>query len=143
MMISSGLKNQVHILSFIGLLCQAVSCGSPSPVEDDPPPLNIPNSPYPVPSSLDCPTGTNLTWQNFGQQYLRRYCSGCHSAALSGSARHGAPDGMNFDFASDALAFRVDMVLHAANDGAKMPPGVSVPREERSLFREWLKCGAP
>ena len=125
------------------LVRQITSCGKPSPLEEDPATSGIPNSPYPVPSTIDCPGGTNLSYLNFGKQYLYRYCVGCHSISLSGSGRHGAPVDINLDYAADALAFRTDMLLYAGNDGAKMPPGVAVAKEERALFREWLKCGAP
>ena len=102
-----------------------------------------PNQPLPIPTSIDCPSGTNLTFQNFGGQFLRRYCSGCHSVNLSGSDRHGAPEDINLDTAADGLTFRIDMIRYASGDEASMPPGVAVQKDERTLFREWLKCGAP
>ncbi len=139
----SGLRLLLLSLGLGVLPGQATSCGKPSPLEEDPATSGIPNSPFPVPSTIDCPNGTNLSYGNFGKQYMHRYCTGCHSSSLSGAGRNGAPAEINLDFAADAITFRTDMLLHAANDGAKMPPGVAVPREERALFREWLKCGAP
>lgn len=119
------------------------ACGRPSDLEPDPVSSGGPNSAIPVPSLIDCSQGTTLSWDNFGRQFIRRYCSGCHSASLNGSGRQGAPTDMNFDTHAEALEFRVDMLLHAASNGAKMPPGVPVGRDERALFSEWLKCGAP
>jgi len=120
-----------------------VSCGGASASDPDEPTSMNPNKPLPVPTSLNCPAGTSLSYENFGAQFLRRYCSGCHSVNLVGIDRHGAPELINFDSAADAVSLRVEMIRSAGADDARMPPGVSVLKDERALFREWLNCGAP
>lgn len=128
----------------IGMFVQLiVSCGGASaPDPDDPTAMNQ-NKPLPVPTSLNCPAGTNLSYENFGAQFLRRYCSGCHSSNLTAADRQGAPDSVNFDSAADAVSLRIEMIRFAAADDGSMPPGVTILKDERALFREWLNCGAP
>ena len=122
---------------------QLISCGGGGGSDPDESTVVNSNRPFPVPTTLDCSAGSNLSYENFGAQFLRRYCSGCHSVNLSGAGRSGAPDTINLDSAADAIALRVDMIRSAGPDDAKMPPGVNVLKDERELFREWLACGAP
>jgi len=143
-------KNPLRLLAgFMAAATAAVcvnfiaSCGGASASDPDEPSALNPNKPLPVPTSLNCPAGTNLSYENFGLQFLRRYCSGCHSLNLTGVDRHGAPESVNFDSAADAITLRIEMLRYAGSDDASMPPGVTILKDERALFREWLNCGAP
>src|SRR6187549_3900382 len=49
------------------------------------------------PSGAVCPTDSTLTYDNFGQAFVEDYCTRCHSSALTGAARNGAPSDHNFD----------------------------------------------
>ena len=145
-----GKKSSVKIIPGFMLAAAAgisitllVCCGGASGADPDEPTAMNPNKPLPVPTSLDCPTGTNLSYENFGAQFLRRYCSECHSVDLAGVDRHGAPDSVNFDSSADAISLRIEMIRSAGSDDASMPPGVAILKGERALFREWLNCGAP
>ncbi|MEY4630768.1 MAG: hypothetical protein RIQ81_888 [Pseudomonadota bacterium] len=121
----------------------ATNCGRKVSPEDPEPQASGSNTPVKVPVNLECPNGTSLSWGNFGRAYTRKYCASCHSASLTGAARLGAPEGVNFDSASDALTQRVVMLRVAAPENGSMPPSVPVSPSERALFREWLNCGAP
>jgi hypothetical protein len=106
-----------------------------------PPPIR--NTPVPVSSSLTCPTGTQLSWENFGQAFMLNYCTSCHSAELSGSDRVGAPEEMNFDSLQDVMNWRMNIHGAAAVEQAIMPPSKHVGADEKALLTEWLGCGAP
>lgn len=40
---------------------------------------------------------TTLTWDNFGCDFMKRYCLGCHDSSLPLSMRNGAPLFHDFD----------------------------------------------
>src|SRR3989442_16033355 len=48
-------------------------------------------------SGSTCPTGSTLTYANFGNDWMRTYCLDCHSAARQGADRRGAPPGSDYD----------------------------------------------
>jgi hypothetical protein len=85
---------------------------------------------YPCPSE-----GTELTYDNFGRQFLDVWCMRCHDEG---------PNGIYFDDHDDVLARRERIFINAAAANTYMPPGPDDPvREERDLLAEWLACGAP
>lgn len=57
----------------------------------------------PTPTGTTCPdpdptTGTTtLTYDNFGQAFMVKYCTNCHSSDLPHSERNGAPIYHDFD----------------------------------------------
>lgn len=57
----------------------------------------------PTPTGTTCPdpdpiTGTTtLTWDNFGHDFMFKYCVNCHDSALPLSKRNGAPLFHDFD----------------------------------------------
>ena len=99
-------------------------------------------------SGADCKEGSTLTWDSFGQKFVTDYCTRCHSTALAGAARAGAPSDHNFD---SAVLVReqiehIDEQAAAGPDSinTEMPIGAPAPTEaERQLLGEWLACGAP
>ena len=101
----------------------------------DPPPVEM--SEFPCP-----PAGTQLTWDNFGQEFLDVNCNTCHAA--DEGHRHGAPAGYVFDTREGVLAHRDRSFVRAATTNTSMPPGpVDPPADERDRLAEWLACGAP
>lgn len=94
-------------------------------------------------SEYDCPpAGTQLTYQNFGAQFLNTNCNTCH--ASSAGHRHGAPESYAFDTIEGVLAHRDRIFVRSAASNVSMPPGpVDPPAEERDELAEWLACGAP
>lgn len=101
----------------------------------DPPPMTI--------DEYSCPqTGTQLTYDNFGAEFLDARCNRCHSAEAGD--RHGAPESYRFDTLDDVHAHRDRIFVRAAGPNTTMPPGPEdPPADERAQLAEWLACGAP
>ncbi|WP_434382980.1 hypothetical protein [Melittangium boletus] len=100
------------------------------------------------PTGTSCPPDSTLTAANFGTDFMTRYCNRCHAASLSGSARQGAPAGVNFD-TLDAVRRQTEDIDRWSGAGpngenTQMPPSGPIPTsEERRQLSEWLACGAP
>jgi uncharacterized membrane protein len=110
----------------VSLVFLVACAGAPMEIEE-----------YPCP-----PTGTQLTYESFGKQFLGDHCNSCHNA--SESYRRGAPESYRFDTLVDVQAHRARIFVRAAASNTTMPPGPDDPSsEERELFAEWLACGAP
>jgi uncharacterized membrane protein len=100
------------------------------------------------PTGASCPTGSTLSYQNFGQTFMTSYCTRCHSSSVTGAARQGAPIGVNYDTVEGVRAHAEMIDLHAAAGpnavNTEMPPsGLLPPEAERRQLGEWLACGAP
>jgi uncharacterized membrane protein len=112
-----------------GVLCCAVFAAC------DPAPVTIDQ--YPCP-----PTGTQLTYTNFGAQFLDTYCNICHSQP--DGSRHGAPDSFRFDTLDEVHQHASRIFVRAAGPNTTMPPGPDdPPLDQRDKLAEWLACGAP
>jgi cytochrome c5 len=100
-------------------------------------------------SGATCTQGSTLSYANFGKTFMDTYCTSCHSSALKGAARQGAPDDHNLDTLALIRATgteHIDQVAAAGPDrvNVTMPPSGPAPsEEERRLLGEWLACGAP
>jgi mono/diheme cytochrome c family protein len=100
------------------------------------------------PTEATCPTGSTLTYQNFGQSFMSTYCLRCHNSALSGSARHDAPSDVNFNEPA-GIQKEIKDIDTEAGAGATvtnqdMPPDGEKPSvDDRKKLAEWLACGAP
>jgi hypothetical protein len=121
----------------------SIACGDEGGDQDPP----IDGGPGPSTGST-CPSEETLTYENFGRGFLDTYCTNCHSSALSGSARHGAPAGYNWDELEivRAHAARIDKMAAAGPiaTNTTMPPDDPEPSvAEREQLGEWLACGAP
>ena len=90
-----------------------------------------------------CPTGTFLTYQNFGAPFFFEYCTGCHSSQIPPDMRQHAPAGVDFETLDDIRASADLIYLRAADGYAIMPPVGGPSPETRVLLGEWLACGAP
>jgi hypothetical protein len=85
---------------------------------------------YPCP-----PEGTDLTYENFGAQFVDVWCMRCHDEG---------PNGIYLDDREDIFRRRDRIFVNAAATNTYMPPGPDDPgAEERDLLAEWLACGAP
>ncbi len=83
------------------------------------------------------PGGTKLTYLNFGQDFMARYCVRCHGGPNGYSSR-----ALNTQGAVQANLQRV--FVNAAGQNRAMPPGPDDPSQaERDQLAEWLACGAP
>ena len=100
------------------------------------------------PTEATCPTGSTLTYANFGQQFMTDYCTRCHSSTLSGTARMGAPAFHDFDtqLGVQQVADHIDETAGsgpAATNQGMPPDGAKPTLEERQKLAEWIACGAP
>lgn len=94
------------------------------------------------------PTGTTLTYQNFGQSFMGTYCLRCHNSTLAGNARNDAPSDVNFNTHEEVRAEAQDIDMQAGASATitneEMPPDGERPSvEDRRKLSEWLACGAP
>ena len=89
---------------------------------------------------VPCPeAGTQLTYEQFGAQFLGTYCNTCHA-----TSKNGAPGAFRFDSVADVRAHADRIFIRAAGPNTTMPPGPNdPPLDERDQLAEWLACGAP
>lgn len=93
------------------------------------------------PSSCEAPESP--TWDNFARGYVTTWCTGCHSKSLTGDARQGAPEVLNFDLWSEVHAARVRVAARATGESPDMPPLGGTNPEDVLLLARWIECGAP
>ena len=123
--------------SCAGLVLVALACSDPTDEE------------HKGPTGATCPEGSMLTYESFGQSFMSRYCTRCHSSTLSGSERHGAPSDHNFDTLAGIKATPAEHLDEEAaagpeNVNTSMPPADPRPQDgERRQLGEWLACGTP
>jgi uncharacterized membrane protein len=87
----------------------------------------------------------SLTYDNFAAAFMASYCTSCHSSALSGADRNGAPTGHDFDSLDGILlvADHIDEHAAAGPDASNelMPPTDPRPTDaEREMLGAWLAC---
>ena len=88
-----------------------------------------------------CPEESELTYDNFGREFLDAHCQRCH--ASDSDDRNGAPVTFHFDTLDDVHERADRIYARAAASNTSMPPGPDdPPEEERMLLAEWLACGA-
>jgi uncharacterized membrane protein len=107
-----------------------------------------PDSIWGPPTEASCPQTSTLTYDNFGKNFMTKYCTRCHSSELVGADRMGAPSFHDFDtiFGIRAVANHIDETTAsgpaATNKG--MPPDSPSPTlDERRQLGEWIACGMP
>ena len=94
-------------------------------------------------ASQICPEDNILTYENFGQIYMRNWCTGCHSSDLGADARQGAPSTVNLD-TLESLRRSMDRIyLRSASGNNSMPPAGGPTTEESQRLAQWLACDAP
>jgi len=95
-------------------------------------------------SARPCPSDSTLRYEGFGTQFFQTYCQRCHTQAMTGMLRQGAPDGLNFDDVETIRRLQ-DLIWSAAADTHTiMPPTAPVPtRAERQQLGDWIACGEP
>jgi uncharacterized membrane protein len=91
-----------------------------------------------------CPAGSTLTYENFGRDFMSKYCTKCHSSTATD--RHGAPADHNFDTLAHIVVFADHIDENAAAGpnatNTHMPPaGETAPTDvERTQLGQWLAC---
>ncbi len=145
------LLSRGRILLFIGLLqCgQSGSHSSPDPFapENQPQTPAVANQAPLLPEwELACPTGSWLTYENFGKGFMNRNCTSCHHTDLAEGARAGAPLTVNLDTLDGILNLRnqiLSTTTRAPVDTNSMPPVNTVSAGDRRALQEWIACGSP
>jgi uncharacterized membrane protein len=101
-------------------------------------------------SGATCPEEGGPTARDFGRAFLESYCLSCHSASVTGPARGGAPEEVNFDSLEEVRRQAETIDTHCAAgpsaSNSAMPPSSSPhqpTQEERLKLGQWLACGAP
>lgn len=89
----------------------------------------------------ECDRSPPLSWHNFGQGFMGKHCTGCHSSLLPESHREGAPTSVNFDTYSDVVSQSERVAARALGAEPTMPPGGGPSAAEQALLAEWLRCG--
>jgi len=87
----------------------------------------------------NCDREPPLTYDNFGEAYLGKWCTGCHSSFVRENQRSGAPIGIDFDTYEDVMAW-VDRIDETAVQTDYMPPGGGASQAESDALGEWLRC---
>ncbi|MBA2320499.1 MAG: hypothetical protein H0V89_05025 [Deltaproteobacteria bacterium] len=92
-----------------------------------------------LPSACDDPS---LTWEGFAQPFFSSWCTSCHGSALVGLARHGAPEGIDFDTLEATIPFS-PLIELVAVDALTMPPTDAIEPAHRARLADWIACGTP
>lgn len=92
--------------------------------------------------SADRTCGRNppLTWANFGEGFMTKHCTGCHSSLLPENLREEAPLGVDFDTYQGVLDWAPRIEARSLGEAPDMPPGGGPGAEELVLLAEWLTC---
>ena len=94
-----------------------------------------------APAPIDCSREPPLEWDNYAAGFFAKNCNGCHSSALEGDARYGAPAGMDFDTEAASVS-PADRIRARVVDDETMPPGGGLVASEMRMIDEWLMCAA-
>ncbi len=94
-----------------------------------------------------CPTPA-VTYASFGRSFFATYCTTCHSVALTGAARAGAPVEFDFDTVGDVRAHLAAIDEVAASGpsatNVQMPfAGPTPTLGERQQLGQLLACAVP
>lgn len=136
-------------LSLVGGLSLSAACGSDDHGDDEHEHGDHDHTePVGKPSGAECPDGSTLTYENFGQKFMSDHCLRCHSSSVKDADRKGAPADHNFDSLAEIQLFSDHIDQKAAagpnSTNVSMPPSDPKPSmEQREQLGEWLACGAP
>ena len=100
----------------------------------------LPGCVYEKLEDRECPPGgTDLTFENFGKDFLDRHCNYCHGASVLD--RQSAPPAYVFETPAQIEKWADRIYIRAAGPNTTMPPGPDDPPEaEREKLAEWLAC---
>lgn len=80
------------------------------------------------------------TYENFGTDFMAKYCLNCHNSAKSGLSRKFAPKGMDFDKVESIKKEKAVIITEVYTE-KKMPPfGTKPSDEQRAQVKSWLEC---
>ncbi|MED5374103.1 MAG: hypothetical protein VX899_24010 [Myxococcota bacterium] len=82
-----------------------------------------------------------LSYHNFGEPFLERYCTSCHGSLLEPSRRFGAPVGVDLDTYADAVLWTERIQARTLDpELPEMPPGGGPTALELERLQEWVDC---
>jgi uncharacterized membrane protein len=91
-----------------------------------------------------CTAADAPTYETFGQAFMTDYCSSCHSASVTGTARLGAPPEDVFDTLAQIQGNTEELAHEVESKAMPFPTAKKFPTDaERALFTQWMSCGAP
>ena len=88
-----------------------------------------------------CAEAPVVTWNNFGNGFLRESCQGCHASTTAN--RYGAPEAVTFDTVEQAWSWSARILARSGVEDPTMPPAGGVREEDRLLLVYWLTCATP
>lgn len=124
-----------------GALVAALLLGCGDAPTDAPEDTDVVDTGVPLPSfetGLD-PCSTQ-TWETVGAGFVLTWCAPCHSSDLRGSARQGAPVGVDFDDEAASLALADRILVRATGESPDMPPSGGPERAVLDDVVTWLQC---
>ncbi len=83
------------------------------------------------------------SWATYASGFFASYCTRCHSSALTGAARNGAPDGYDWD---DQATVRAHLAMIRDSVGVSNFMPLSAPNpscDERRRIVRWIDADAP
>lgn len=89
-------------------------------------------------TQVDCQA---ITVPKYTEMTAWAKCTSCHSTAVSGPGRAGAPTDINFDKYDDAV-MDADRAKSEVEMGA-MPPGGGLSADEKTQIVDWASCDTP
>jgi uncharacterized membrane protein len=132
-------------LRLVGLLVAslALGCGG----SEEPTMMRVRVLPGPL-TNATCPTPQTLTFANFGEAFMKKYCLVCHSESLPAEKRTAAPLGADYDTVERIRELKTSIDRYTAIGPSAanrlMPIAGPMPTDdERTMLGAWLACGAP
>lgn len=86
-----------------------------------------------------CEDAPVVTWDSFGQDFLRQNCQSCH--ASTSPERNGAPEDVTFDTEEDAWTWADRILERSTPDPPTMPPRGGLEEDDQRRLEVWLRCG--
>jgi uncharacterized membrane protein len=103
---------------------------------------SVTEEPFPA-FNGDCTTVKTVPTFAELQRGILPICLGCHSAQAIGPARHGAPEGLNYD-TYEIFSAVSDTAVILVRDLRMPPPNGAGPTEsQKNQLYAWAACGKP
>jgi len=133
------MRSVPELLLVTMLVLSTLACAG----DGSPDPMVVDEGPWTTLVDRPCPEDSFLSWENFGDPFMRNWCTGCHSVSLLEAERGAAPMGIDFN-SPDGVKSHLERVwVRAGDENRTMPPAGGPGAAERALLGEWLACGAP
>jgi len=92
-------------------------------------------------TAATCDRDPPLTYESFGEGFVSKHCTACHSSLLESGERNEATVGVDLDTYAGVLVFAERIQARVVEpDTPEMPPGGGPTEEEQQMLREWLVC---